>query len=88
MPQQKELQGGGRSGNLKVSSLSPPHLLFFYCEEMTTMSLLSYFVSFHYCEKDNDNTIVVSSFFLFLLRRNIVFSQHNTILLGLGKQQY
>jgi len=74
MPQQEELQGGGRSGSFKVNSLSPlPSFFFFCCEEMTTMSLLSYFVSFHYCEKDGDNTIV--GFFIFSwLRKNIVFS--------------
>jgi len=30
MPQQKELQGGGRSGSLKVSSLSPPPFFVFF----------------------------------------------------------
>jgi len=52
---QEELQGGGKSGSLKVSSL---------------LLLLSYFLHFFRCKEDgNDVTIVFLCLFLLQRRR-------------------
>ncbi len=87
MPQQEKLQGGGRSGSLKVSSLLLLLSYFFVAKKMITMSLLSSFISFHYYEEENNNNtiVVVVVFFFFCYKETLFFSQHNTTLFGLGK---
>jgi len=54
---------------LENKLLSPPPILFFVVNKMTTMSLLSSFVSFCYYKKYDNGVIVV----FFLLRKNFVF---------------
>jgi hypothetical protein len=58
--------------------------LFIVAQKMTTMSLLSSFVSFCYYKK-YDNGVVV---FLFANKKLCFFSQHNTIPLWLKKLWY
>ncbi len=66
----EELQGGGRSGSLKVSSLLllSYFLHSFVARKMTTMSPSSSFVSSCYKEKDDNNVVII---FIFFFNTNI-----------------
>ncbi len=69
---QEELQGGGKSGTLKVSSLLLLLFLFlhfFVMKKMAMMSLSSSFVSSSCFKEEDDNGVLVVFFFFLLQRR-------------------